>query len=372
VGINRAWALGRFADAQIDLWDDAWEEQQQPEAAKLDSEPLALAAGAYLEYLCRCPASWRPLAGLGRIYGRADHLRLLQQAAQQEQPPLNSWADVGLAGRLSIGLHRMAIERAPNWYANYDRLALTLGGYGLIDEALATVKRSAQVMPLFFRHKYERLAQMPPGLLDAFAEGARSVLGKTPFLTQMDQLMSLATVESMRGNPKGAVELLEQALNERGDALNRAEAHYRLGTALWQDRQYERARAELELAVEHPSFEAAALGNLALMARDMNQPEWALELLRRLRWKDPTNLDYCLQFADVARVLRDYPAAVQALRWASVSHPSEPRPQLALVETYIQMGDLLAANDLLNELQDAGHGGEELERLRRVLAGSGT
>ena len=50
------------------------------------------------------------------------------------KPVADPWERVGRPGRISLGMLRQALERAPNWYALHDKLALNLWGYGLDTE----------------------------------------------------------------------------------------------------------------------------------------------------------------------------------------------------------------------------------------------
>lgn len=364
VGAERASSLRKAADARIITWDAQVEERG---LAVADETLLRDAARDYALALCESPASWTPWQGLSRIYERIEEA---PWEVSGEPPPIvpgDPWRGVGTAGRLAVGLLLEARARAPNWFAIHDVLALRYGRYGMEDEALATVRESARVLPVFSRHGYRMMPELPPPVLDAFSEGAWEALDATPVLARLEQLIALGRLEELRGDFAKARRALELALAEPAEPVSRAETHYLLGRVLRGAGELELARAELEQAAEHPTFEDAALTGLASLAEELDRPEQSIELLRRLRWKDPANLDVLLRFADAARRGEDWPSALEALNWARVKHPQDPRPWAALLETRLAMDDVAAATSLLRELRQDPPEGLDLERLERLI-----
>lgn len=364
VGFDRVRALRDAADARLRLWS---EQLRSKGLAQTDPRLLSDAAGAYLECLCLSPASWWPWEGLAQVYYRIEEAPI-EVGAAPVPSSAEPWAGVGRAGRVAVGLLRLAIERTPNWYANYDSLAMRLGRYGLEEQALDVVRQSALVLPLFGPHDYRLMPELPPPVLDAFAEGAwQAQKGPASILTRWDLLIDVAKVEWRRGNLERAIEALTEALQADADELNLAEANFVMGSVLRAARRYDEARPYLDKAARHPEMEAAALTSLAAMAQENGRQEEALRVIQRLRWKDPQNLDYCLQYAEIARKVGNWPAAEEALKWAAINHRGNPRPRVALFETYLEMGEITQASRLLHELELEALEGVDLEPLRQAL-----
>jgi tetratricopeptide (TPR) repeat protein len=228
------------------------------------------------------------------------------------------------------------------------------------------------VLPIFARHGYRMMPELPPPLLDAFAEGAWEALDDTPRLARLEQLIALGRLEARRQDHDKARRALEMALAEPAEPLSRAESHYLLADVLRQAGQTDEARRHFELAAEHPDFESAALVGLAIIADETGRGDEAITLLRRLRWRDPENLEVMLRFADAARRVEDWPSALEALNWARVKHPDDPRPWSALLETHLAMDDVAAATSLLRELRLDPPPGIDFDRLESLIDGAST
>ena len=52
----------------------------------------------------------------------------------------------------------------------------------------------------------------------------------------------------------------------------------------------------------------------------------------------------------MATRIEDWPAALEALRWATMRHPRDPRPYVALVETHLVLGDFPSAMSVVEEM----------------------
>jgi tetratricopeptide (TPR) repeat protein len=245
---------------------------------------------------------------------------------------------------------RQAVRAAPQWYAQHDWLAWAFWLYGLEHEARQEVRQAARVLPLYGPHSFGR--RYPDWVVEEFAEASRDVLGDVPLVSRTVHLIDLGKLELSRGAYEAAAATLEEALAEGLDDLGRAETHFNLGLALLGLGSRTRAEDHLRQSAEHPVFRTAALLNLAISAEQVGDYESALRDLRTLRRQEPKNLDYCLRFARVATRLEDWDAALEALRWATLVHPSDPVPQVALVELHLDMGDLPAASKALWELEE--------------------
>ncbi len=371
VGGERLDILVKVVDVRLEQFDRL---ADATDWTQTDPAILSAAAVSELTHLCRSPASWRPWSGLGRIYSRLEMVRARERLGQgsEEYPQYDGWADLGRNGRLAIAAYRRAIEGAPNWYSNYDRLAIAFGSWGLIDDALETVERSAHVMPLVWKHRWEGGDQtIPDEVLEAFSRGAWDALGHVPFLTRTDHLIALGRLEILRGDHARAREALERALaaTSGADALNSADAAYLLGRTYEALDDPDRAIEWLERSAKHPSMRASALVALGEIARKRGDLATALSRLQSARWLEPENVDICIAYARVARAMGNFPAAIEALKWAAVSSPRDLRPQLELVETHIDSGDLGAASSLLRLIAQEEKSPDEVAQLTKRVEG---
>jgi hypothetical protein len=62
---------------------------------------------------------------------------------------------------VGVGLLREAQSLSPNWSGLQDRLALTYWNYGLEDLTREAVRASAQLMPIFYRHPFDKVPELP-------------------------------------------------------------------------------------------------------------------------------------------------------------------------------------------------------------------
>jgi tetratricopeptide (TPR) repeat protein len=368
VGAQRLRAVRLAGEARV----YGWEHQVRHRGALAPERTLLEAAARdFLECRCAGPASRRSWEGLGEVY---DDLEWIGRERRSERPLAQSaepWDRVGKPGRIAVGLLRSARDLAPGWFRIHDKLALTLWAYGLEKEARQAVRDSARALPLFAAHSYRELAQMPAWVMDEFASASWEVLGQTPQITRTAQLIDLGKLERRAGHDQRAVEALREAVAHPGDVLNRAEANYHLGLALIAVGQVDEGIERLTLSGEHPVFHAAALRSLAVSLEGLGRYAEALEYLRKLRWSDPDDLWACLQFAIVARHTGDGPGAIEALEWAKDRHPEDRAPSVALVQTYLALGQAGAAKAELEQLTQRPDAAADVERLRRALAEAG-
>jgi tetratricopeptide (TPR) repeat protein len=217
------------------------------------------------------------------------------------------------------------------------------------------------------RHWYRGIDDLPSWVLEEFAVASWESLEEQSLFPRAAHLIDLGKLERRNGAYERSIEALTLALEVGGDDLRRAEAHFHLGLALMAlDRRSEALR-ELETAGEHPVFLPSVLIQLGADAERTGNDKAALEHYRRLRWESPKDLNYCMRFATVARRLEDWPAALEALRWAKQTHSREWQPFAATVETYIDKGDLASARLALAEIEDWPEQAAEVDRLRRML-----
>jgi tetratricopeptide (TPR) repeat protein len=366
VGSNRIRALLMAGEVRLDLWEL---QVRRGGALGADAGELARAADDFLTARCESPASRRAWKGLGEVY---DALEWIDREARSATPyvrPEHPWVRVGRPGRVAVGMLRVALDVAPNWGRLHDKLALTLWNYGLEEPAREAVRQSARALPIFHRHPYFEIAELPDWVAEEFAAASREVLGKVPLFPRNEHLVDLGKLERRIGADDRAIESLQEALAAGKDDLRRAEASFHLGLALIAEKQFEQGRLHLQQASLNPRFRPSALRSLAGLAEELGDYERALEHLRRLRWEQPGQLEPCLAFAGVARRMSNWPAALESLRWAKLQHPSDPRPLVSLAETHLEMGDPLAATSVVAELEQlSGTDADEVIRLRRKIA----
>lgn len=364
VGMNRYDAQRRTGDARIDVWEI---ESRQGGPFGADATLLQETARDYMSALCSAPAARHSWLGLALVYEKLEWIGRERRSESPFVTGVEPWSRVGRAGRISIGMARQAVASAPNWYLYHDWLAETYWVFGLEPEAREAVRQSARALPMFYRHEFAGGTSLPDWALRLFFETSRDSLGKTPLLPRANHLVDLGKQARGHGAHEDAVEVLTEALEVARDSLVLAEAQFHLGLALVALERDAEGREQLSLAAEHPVFHEAALRNLALVAEQAGDPEGALTYLRELRRKKPRNMDYCLRSARLARSMGDWPVALEALQWARIIAPTDPRPYLELVETYIEMGDLPSARTVFRDV-DEWAGEAVPERLRRRLA----
>lgn len=366
VGSNRLHATRLTAESRVELWDAAVD-VGGPLAA--DRRLLLAAAEGFLRCRCIAPASRRSWEGLAEVYGQMEWVGREERAIEAFDPELEGWERVGRPGRISIGMIRGGLRMAPNWHTLLDDLAVTLWAYGIDDEAHEAVRAAALALPLYGWHSFYRIpdAVRPDWMEQTFVDASREVLGRVPLVPPAIQLTDLGKVELGRGEYGGAVEAFEQALDRRNDVLKRAEIEFYLGISLLQLGREKEGRARLLSASENPAFRIGSFQNLASHAEATGDLRSALEYLRRLRQEDPRNLEACLNFARVAALLEDWPAVVEALRWAQLVHPEDPRPQIAMVRAQLDMGEVSTAASLLREIAQTREPSAEIAELRRRI-----
>ncbi|MCP3987078.1 MAG: tetratricopeptide repeat protein [bacterium] len=351
------------AEARVDLWEEqAW----LGGAPSADPELLVAAAAGFLECLCRAPASKSTWEGFGDVYDSLEWIDRERRAEQGISPIESPWNRIGRSGRVALGMMRQAAARAPNWFAVHDRLAMTMWDYGLLEESRVSIRDSALALPLFWPHRFSRSPDVPDWMLDVFAEASWEMVGRS-LLHPTDHLIDLGRLERRRGDHARAAEALRQALDGRASRVDRAEASYHLGLALLAQDDYDGGSGHLLSAMEHPNFTLLSLSRLALAAERAGRPGQALEFLRELRWEAPTEIGHALEFARVARRLEKWDQAVEALEGAKLDHPFDVRPLAALVETFIDKGDLMRARDELDDLERFDPNSSLLPGLRRSV-----
>ncbi len=363
IGPDREDALLLRAEVKRGLWRAAArEENARAERSRL----LESAAADFLEAAWSIPAAGWPWAGLADIYDRLERERRgLDSDVRLAET--GSWQEVGRDGAVSIGLVRKALEHHASDFVLWDQLALTLLRFGLWDEGLVAVRAAARAHPMYTNHPFPYVSPERPELLEAFAAGAREALGSAPMIDRRTHLVAIAKLEMRMEQPEAAEATLRLALDEPGIAVSSAFVRYWLGLALIAQGRDTEAEAELLAAAEEPVFEVSSLVERARIAQRQKDPERALSLLRQARWSDPTRLDVCMEFASLAASLEYWPEALQALDWASLVHPDDPRPSLQRVRILMRAGQRTRALQALREHESTFGEGVETQELGAML-----
>jgi tetratricopeptide (TPR) repeat protein len=366
VGHNTRTALLMAGEARLDLW-----EKQVRRRGSLGADPQELVAAGRDFLTCRCvaPAARRHWKGLGEVYDAMEWMARERRSEQGWVPREHAWAGVGHWGRVAVGMLRVALDTSPNWGRLHDRLALTLWNYGLDEDAREAVRSSARVLPIYYRHPYHEIPELPDWVAGEFAAASREVLGQVPLFPRHGHLIDLGKLERRLGANERAIAVLEEALAAGGDRLRVAEASFHLGLAQVAAERFDEGQRHLELALEHPVFRVSALRSLATLAARRGDDATAIGHLRRLRWEQPGELWPCLEFAVVAARMEDWPAAIESLRWARLKHSRDPRPVLELARIHLAMGDRNSASSMAGELERMlGEDAPECSSLRREIA----
>ncbi len=349
VGFDRFETLWLRAESRLGLWDDAFE---KPGAVPAMA-PLAIAAGEFLQAASLSPASAWPWTGLAEVYDRVERAARRSRPLDLSRLVEGPWGEVGRAGRIAIGLAREAIGREPAMFFHRDRLVVILGGYGLREEALAELEASARIQPIPVAHTDIDVNSMPKEFLEAFLRGALAAYGHAPLTARYQQLLALGQLEWRLGRLADAEKHLRQAVLQPAGALNRAESWYYLGVVLIERKDFGGAVRALDEAARSPAFAAEVAQCRARIAEAEGKPEDALAYFREARRFRPADMGIYLELARAARGLRYWDEAESALKFAITLRPEDLRPRVALVETYLEAGDLDSAVAALQDAETA-------------------
>src|SRR6185503_1921530 len=223
VGFDRFDALLSRAEASLSVYD------QRTARAATDPKVATLledAARDYLEAAAAGPASGLPLAGLGQVYLRVERSEF-ESRQVQEAAETTGWADVGRAGRVAVGMFRLAAARNPDSYTFQDQLVFVFLELDLREGAIRTVRDAARIQPFFAAHAWN-LATFPRDLVEAFGAEARAALGNAPMLSRDQHLLSLGRIEERLGNLDRAAADLGEALALPTVQIHRSELAYYL------------------------------------------------------------------------------------------------------------------------------------------------
>jgi tetratricopeptide (TPR) repeat protein len=364
VGFDRYDALVQRAEVRVGIYDlKTTKSSADPAVRKL----LELAARDYFEAASLSPLSGQPWAGLAQVYMRVERSVYAERPVTGEDS--TGWRDVGKPGRIAVGMLRLASERNPEVYTFPDQLVFFFLELGLRDEAIAAVREAAKAQPFFFAHAWD-LPSFPLDLLGAFEEEARRSLGHAPMLKPISHLLSLGRMAHRLGRLEQAQRDLSAAVALHATPIDHAECAYYLARVEIDRGRYREAERALDVSERYPSLVVGSKDLRATIAEREGKLDEALGWLREARRLDAGSLSYCLRFATIARRTKDWSGATEALRWAILQHPEAVAPRAALVETYVDAGDPVAADLELEELRRVTGDTPETDRLRLLIARS--
>ncbi len=368
VGFDRNTALWYAGEAGVRVWDALRPAERLGERG---FETVARASRAYLLAASGNPASAWPWSGLAELYGRIETAARARRATDLGALAGPAWKRVGKEGRVAVGLMREAIEREPMVFAHRDALVLLCLRLGLEREAETAMRESARVQPGHWVHAGLSFRNLPPSMLEAFAEGSREVLGKAPMLPLERHLLSLAQLELRLGRLDDAEAHLERAMLQPADGLRRAEQAYHLGLVRKSKGDFCGARKAFELASQGPVFRSSIAYQRGRMEEAEGRAREALDLFEEALRLEPRNVFLALECARAARGLGEWKTAEETLRWAILVAPEDGRPRADLVRTLLAAGDRRGAARALGEMREAVGRSPEVLTLERDLAGAG-
>jgi tetratricopeptide (TPR) repeat protein len=194
----------------------------------------------------------------------------------------------------------------------------------------------------------------PREILAAFAEGSRSVLGRTPLLTRGGHLLALGLLHERLGDPGRAEADLRAAQRERGTALELAERRFHLGRLLTAAGEEEEGERLLAAAAERPEFVPAASALRARLAESRGDLPGALTHLQALCRARPDDVLAALEFGRVAIAAGELARARVSLGGARVLSPQDARVHAGRVELALAEKDRSAAAAALEDYERAG------------------
>ncbi len=375
-GSQRLEALWLRGEVRLGLWDRLDPARRGGEEG---SRLLAAAASDYLGAAAACPASGWPWSGLAETYERLERLGRPERSFDLSSLREGRWAAIGRAGRVAVGMAKIAIEKEPSVAAHHDGLALILFRLGLEKEGLEAVRASAQVLPVFDAHAYSTLDPVPQKVFEVFVDGSRKALGNVPLLSRERHLLALGQLERRLGRLEQAETDFRAALRQPANAVSRAEDYFHLALVLMDRRRWREASDAFGHAARASVFRATSAVLQARIAEADGRPGEALEHLAAARALDARNLTLVLEYARLARRLGRWDRAVEALRWVIVLEPRQPGPWAELARTHLEAGDVAAAESVVWEMdRDLGPTPEstslreELARRRTGGAGPGS
>lgn len=356
-----AWLQG---DTRLGIWDRLDPGRQRAPAGR---ELLDRAASDFLRSAEASPAAAWPRVGLAALYLRRELSFRDSRPFDLGRGGVGAWAGIGRDGRVALGFLQMAAVSEPNNVGVRDQVVKTLRAFDLDDQVVEAMREAGRVQPIFDRHENFRFEEFSRPQVEAFAEGARSALGRPSLLTRERHLLALGQLERRLGRLDRAAADLRAAHAEPADALKRAETAFHLGLVLSDLDDAEAARKNLEEAAAHPVFRAAAFEARSRLEEKQGSASEAFVWAERALTVDPSNTARALRAGALARRLGETSAAERIYKRALASSLGHLELRGALVECLLESGDAPAAARALEEMTRIGGASAESARLAEAI-----
>jgi tetratricopeptide (TPR) repeat protein len=365
VGIHRFESRWMAGEVRLGMWD----RMEDPVAYGEEGvRTLSEAAREFLASEREVAASGWPLSGLASTYRRVEQLEAAARPFDLSSLGKPAWARIGRAGRIAVGLGRLAIDREPTVPARRDVLVETFRTLGLRDEAAAAIRESARIQPVFEKHPGFDPDRMERALLEAFHEGATEAISDVPMTRPMEHRLSLGKSAFRLERFDEADAWFRRVLDGPAGRIDLAEARFWLGLVSEKRGRPEDAEGFFASVLSVPNFRPASLDRLARLAERRGDWRGAYERLGLLRREDPGRPEYVVRWAAAAIRAGEAARAVEGIRAALVRLPGEPDLRVVLVEALVAAGNVEGASRELGAFADRFGGDPRLDGLRRKVA----
>jgi tetratricopeptide (TPR) repeat protein len=367
VGIHRFEARWMAGEVRLGIWD------RMDDPAAYGAEGVRTLSEAAREFLAserEVAASGWPLSGLATAYRRVEQVEAAGRPvdlASFGKPP---WARIGRAGRIAVGLGRLAVGREPTVSARRDALVETFSRLGLPDEAASALRESARIQPVLEKHHDLDPGRMERTLIEAFHEGAREALGNVPMTRPIEHRLSLGKSAFRLERFEEADAWFREVLDAPAGRLDFAEARFWLGLVSERRGRLEDAGVFFSSVLSIPAFRPAALDRLARLAERRGDWRGVYERLDLLRREQPGRPEFVVRWAAAAIRSGEAARAVEGVRAGLVRSPGDPDLRAALVEALLAAGDVEGASRELEAFAERFGGDPRVDGLRPRVAGA--
>lgn len=303
-----------------------------------------------------------------------------QGTVEQPQELMRKAVEAQQAGRFDEAVqdYRILAKQYPNIFEIRSNLGAALAGEGRYTEAIAEYQKALAIQPnpavrlnlalaYYKSQDYEKAA---PALKQVHAEEPANMqaieLLADCYLRLQQNRNAIALLTPIQNQDPGndaVTYLLGTALVRDGQAAqgqkvidrllrngDSAESRMLIGTAAFMARDYERARVELEKAIElNPNLAEVYTyyGKALLESGDQAGGQKALEKALEL---DPNDFTSNLDMGLLLRQTQDYSGAMKYLSHALQIHPGDPGVRFEIGSTELAQGKLQEAADELESL----------------------
>lgn len=342
-----------------DRLQEAWEDlppvgYPQSEQGASGGKPSLLqrAVSAYLGGIDASPGDSLCWAGLGGVYAHIAlqprgpgviDLRRFTAPAPSELAP---------ESRVALAALDRAISLEPDGFEHRDAKAGLLLEVGQVKEGLEEYTRSAAIMPVHWRHLWNRPQDMTPEMMQAITTGFDRAMNEGRVIPPHETLRSLGEMLGARGDYAASERCFERALETARDDTTRLVLRFQLGQTQRKLGKITEAIESFKAAIEEPAVEAYARWNLAEIALESGEAEDAFLQMRQAVILKPRSTALRLTFARAAEATGRLDQAEDALQQAASIAPNDPEPLTRLVDLYRGRGDLGRATAATRRLVD--------------------